>query len=115
MHSTVQVALQGLVTGGLVKRMGKGVRGNPYLYYKGVGRVSRAAYMQAIRYRRQPARVWPRIVRKFLGPRKTWGKRTGRVARREAAVSRGEAAASSSRCRRERGQTCRTLLKMRHL
>jgi hypothetical protein len=32
----------------------------------------RAEYMQAYRDRREPKRVWPRIVIKFLGPRKSW-------------------------------------------
>lgn len=38
MHSTAKVALHALVTGGVVKRIGKGIRGNPYLYYNPVSK-----------------------------------------------------------------------------
>lgn len=35
-------------------------------------------YMQDRRDRREPKRVWRRIVIKFLGPSKSWRKRRGR-------------------------------------
>jgi hypothetical protein len=72
--STAKKALQELASSGKVQRIGKGVSGNPFLVLRRCKMTERqrAQYMQEYRDRKAPDRLWPRIVRKYLGPRRTW-------------------------------------------